>query len=414
VLDYAWSADSGALAVALSGIDGVQDYLSGVSLAALSQPWPLMAREQRLDISPLVYRSELRWVGPRDVVLSIADPFSSEQLPAVATLTEDATRFDHVNGEFSLAGGQFGYLPAASGFWLLNGQNAGTHYYELADSAQPLVALSAGPDPALGPWLSPTGTHVAKTTADARLQIFDLTDHLLSQTQPGECGSVIAWVSAPGRERLACAALDTSGPVSQHLRIADYNTASNELTLALVPELGRAVPLGGTQRLLSANGERLLFLDSNNLLSVDLSSAQPRILSDKLVLGTPARLDFVGNHLLAHHGAALTLYDLDDFLAKRDLAGVEAGATMAPAIACQEGFSLAPQEWCGAPSASGRSVSSADSRAILFEDVAGALWIADTQSRAAARQVAADLRSCSAVSRPGWTTPCAKAYAFQP
>lgn len=387
-----------------------------MDVSALGAPWALVGVDE-LQF-PLAFRGELTWIDERRVAFTVADPFGTEeQVPAWAELGADARGFTPPRSLISIAGGQLGLLPAPGGFVLFNGTPDGVRYVAVDAPDDSVLADLGTNNPQRGPWLSPGQRLAGRTTADGRLQIFDLNGVLAAETAPGVCGRVVAWTTLDtDRHRLACSGLDASGAaITEDMALIDYATTSKRLTVSLIPELERAV-LAKRRRAFSTSGKSFAFVTDSKLVMVDATQPQPVPSTRNLEI--PASFDVqygTDEQLLMQRGSILSLLELDGPLRTRTIADALESQVSLPANAvCQEDFFSAPRLWCGLARAPGFFGWSPDSQTILLEDDTNGLWISDVRSEAGTRQVTRDLAPCIGATGVAWTRPCSKPYAFQP
>jgi hypothetical protein len=417
VLDYAWSLESEDLAVVLSGPSPAQDYVSGVSVAAPSEPWPVADSVVQDAVSaPLDYLRDLVWApgGRFAFVGSSSNPFTPESVFwAPAGLASPPLGIAVPSSQLLLRATASGWIAFDSDYFsatLINPPN-GT--------------------PQASAWIAPSGRFIA-TTLDGQLQIFGLDSFQpLAVTAPNLCPVVVAWAPAVGgHERIVCSQGSViDAPSGAGLIVFDYQVAGQRFE----PAAGRFVPindayqpapLANTHRLFSPEGDWLIAgapppaAQDQGEVSVALVSVPdgtptlPRPLN-ALAVTRSAEMKFTpdGHSVLIYDGDGLRREPIPAGIGAALLSG-DASASLVPPptlYACEETVWTAPDNWCGAPETLTHFAVSLDSKSVLFEDAAGGLWRNDLSAQPArpAQRLAERLAACP-VSCAGTT------YAFQP
>jgi hypothetical protein len=423
VLDYAWSADSQHLAVALGAPDATDNFLSGVDVNAPESPWAAVAT---------TYRDELIWVGNSVVAYS---GIGSLEFGAEA---ESPFFVYYSVASHDLAAPDFLFEFASD--WRLRSTPAGFFFF---DGDSRLLYLSLPPEgrpPAVYShtpgWISPSGDYVAVTTQDARLQLYAADNPITprAESEPGSCEVVFTW--ATERETIACSRSASSPPVEDSneptvateqrffshgsgLRIFDFRDDAappERLTQWSIPvERYREVATSGQRRSLSPNGDWLIFLggEAGQEVIQGVSTRETSAATRRYApaLQAPVELAFSpqGDSFVTYEREVLEFATPDRPPSQRVFATAQNDRFEAtPRIDCAEQFYVNPERWCGNPRISNHFDFSADGTSVLFEDAGRTLWLSDrSDTSAVARTAGAALPECNAA--------CPKQpYAFRP
>jgi hypothetical protein len=397
VVDYAWSAHSKYLAVVLSGPTDEQDYLSGIDVAALDRPWPLIGQDPvAITGVPLDYTSGLAWSGNDWIGLLGGDPrvpgaqtlFSASFDPESSSLRGLRSVSILLTGDAALRAVEAGVVAARTNsdevFLFRRGSEVES------SSADVLTSLNGR--------ISPSGRLIALANPDERLQVQDLLEPArpVTESRRGDCPELIAWserLSDTGLERIACRA-------GTQVNILDYVDPPPQEEFDAPPSVDKAAQatflpsLTGARRAFSPSG-RWLFVEelSRGFSTIDLAERAPAPVL--LYEGDGAEMQIAPSRdSVAFSGeAALLEYGLpratDAFRAFATHGGTPAALTR-----CEEGQL---GEWCGSPRASNHIAYSRDSGSLLFEGPPKVLWLADVTSAPSgnAAQLTTLVASCS-------------------
>jgi hypothetical protein len=408
VLDYAWSGDSRALAVVLSGATSAQDYLTGVDVAAPATPWPSQGLAVRAGGSAAAdYLRDLVWSpeGNLGFVGPSGEPGTPETIywaSAGLATPPQAAQFSDTDLR----------LRAARSGWVAF--DAFSYSTTALRSPDALVQLGAV-------WTSPSGLYAAGT-ADAQLSLFALDQlEALAVADPGACEVVVAWSPGlDGAERIACSRGSIDTPSGEDLSVFDYLPAQRRFA----PGAGRRLPVNGsylpaplanTRRVFSPAGDWLLLGAPPSLALAPLPASTPSLPRpiDSVSVTGHAEIEFTpdGRSLLVYDERGLRRSPVPAGLGGAFLSEDDQGNVLPPAAlsSCEEALWASPDNWCGAPHALSHFAVSSDSKSVLLETGDGGLWLSDLSAapQRPAQRLAARLGRCSGVC-PGVR------YAFAP
>ncbi|HTV20745.1 MAG TPA: Ig domain-containing protein [Polyangiaceae bacterium] len=397
VLDYAWSANSEYLAVAVHDAESARDALTGIRVAAPTEPWPLVSSAD-WDFGPvaLEYRGQLGWVASEWVGFMGADPGSGDAASEAlysAAVADDGRSLEEAWIVSSIASVGTRLLATATGLVSIDA-GADTLSYFRRLGGYPNGDVVRHP----GGVLSPSRRLLVSADGEGVLQLSELDREggpsVVSEAQT--CSTIVAWSPREepgGAERFACRYGDT-------IRVFEYGAAPEPGALARVAEVSFTSPLEGARRAFSATGSWLLLSElapeTKRVALFDVArndGSLERIPASCCSVLQPAS----GRDALALAGESLLLeYPLPTSGHERSL--VLGGS--APAVTpCEEIFSRDPARWCGAPHVDNQLEYSAEGQSLLLEWPQGTLSIADMsqfsqQSDASARPITQALVSC--------------------
>jgi hypothetical protein len=407
VLDYVWSGSSTSVAVVLSGPTPEQDAVSGVSVAALSAPWPVASSVTFSGVSiDLTYLRDLIWIpeGRFAFVGRSGDSFATEAVySAPEGLASGPLAETALDNQLRLRATREGWV-ATSAF----------SYNVTARTGSNSVTYGTA-------WISPSGVYAA-TTDDRVLSLNALSAQAPLVALPDACGVIAAWGATPdGTERIVCSEGSLLSPNGENLGVFDYHPGRD----AFEPALGRRLPLNGsyipgalanTRRMFSPTGDWLLLearAETVVLARVPAGTTSLPPPVDEVSVPGAAEVQFRpdGRALLIYDQYGLRSWPIPYGIGAASLSSDAADHLVPPPalFTCEEEFWASPDNWCGAPRTLSHFGVSSDSTSVLLEGGDDSLWLTDLASvpQRATQRVATHLAPCP-VSCAG------SAYAFQP